>query len=256
MSTVHRLRDTNGRSVRARKHDLYKAKGTLRQSSVCCESRAVCHTGQWTGGPGEGRSVLTFPKKQILFSQGEAAESVFYIQMGRIKLTVVSAQGKEAVVAMLERGAFLGESCLAGQTVRTATAIAVEDSCLVRIDKHVMTRLLHEEPAFSELFLAHLLSRTIRIQEDVLDQLFNPIEKRLARMLLLLAHLEQEDRTEATIPKISQETLAAMIGTTRARVNFVLNRFRTLGRIDYNGKQHANGELHVHRSLRTVVLDD
>jgi len=195
--------------------------------------------------------VLTFPKKQILFSQGEAAESVFYIQMGQIKLTVVSAQGKEAVVAMLERGAFLGESCLAGQTVRTATAIAVEDSCLVRIDKHVMTRLLHEEPAFSELFLAHLLSRTIRIQEDVLDQLFNPIEKRLARMLLLLAHLEQEDRTEATIPKIRQETLAEMIGTTRARVSFFMNKFRTLGFVHYDFDR-----LHVHRSLRTVVRDD
>ena len=142
------------------------------------------------------------------------------------------------------------------QTVRTATAIAVEDSCLVRIDKEVMIRLLHEEPAFSELFLAHLLSRNIRIQEDLVDHLFNPSEKRLARVLLLLAHLENEARTEAAIPRISQETLAEMIGTTRSRVSFFLNRFRTLGLIDYNGKQYANGELYVHRSLRTVVLDD
>jgi CRP/FNR family transcriptional regulator, cyclic AMP receptor protein len=210
----------------------------------------MCHTGQWTGDPGDGRSVLTSPKKQIIFSQGEAAGAVFYIQAGQVKLTVVSPQGKEAVVAMLERGAFFGESCLAGQTVRAAIAIAGEDSCLVRTDKHVMIRLLHEEPAFSELFLAHLLSRTIRIQEDVVDHLFNPVEKRLAQMLLLLAHLEQEDRTEATIPKVSQETLAEMIGTTRSRVRFFLSKFRKLGFIHY----HAG--MHVHSSLLNIVLHD
>jgi len=256
MSMVSRLRDTNGRSVRARTHDSYKAKGTFQEMSVCRESLAVCHKDQWTGGPGEGRTVVTVPKKQILFSQGEAAGAVFYIQAGQVKLTVVSPQGKEAVVALLERGGFFGESCLAGATVRTKTAIAVEDSCLVHIDKEVMIRLLHEEPACYELFLTHLLSRNMRIQEDLVDQLFNPSEKRLARALLLLAHLENEARTEAAIPRISQETLAAMIGTTRSRVSFFLNRFRTLGLIDYNGKQYANGELHVHRSLRTVVLDD
>ena len=250
MSTVHRLRDTNGRSVPARRRDSYQAKGTVRKSSVCHERLAVCHTGRWTWGPGEGRTVLTSPKKQILFSQGEAAGSVFYIQAGQVKLTVVSPQGKEAVVALLERGAFLGESCLAGATVRTKTAIAVEDSCLVRIDKEVMIRLLHEEPTVAELFLTHLLSRNMRMQEDIVDQLFNSSEKRLARVLLLLAHLEEDGKPEAVIPKINQETLAEMIGTTRSRVSFFLNRFRKRGFVHYDDR------LHVHRSLRTVVLDD
>jgi CRP/FNR family cyclic AMP-dependent transcriptional regulator len=216
MSPVHRLRDTNDRSVRARKHDSYKAKGKLPESSVCRESIAVCHKGRWTWDPGNGRTVLTSHNKQIFFSQGDAAEAVFYIQAGQVKLTVVSQQGKEAVVAMLERGAFFGESCLVGQTVRTATATAVEDSRLVRIDKDVMIRLLHEEPTFSELFLTHLLSRNLRIQEDLVDQLFNSSEKRLARVLLLMAHFEKEGSTEAASPKISQETLAEMIGTTRS----------------------------------------
>ena len=249
MSKVHFLQDTNDRSVPARSHDSYRAKGTIRESGVCHESLAVCHKGRWICGPGEGRTVLTTPKKQIIFSQGEAAGSVFYIQAGQVKLTVVSSQGKEAVVALLEPGAFFGESCLAGRTVRTKTATAVEDSRLVRIDKEVMIRLLHEEPAFSELFLTHLLSRNLRIQEDLVDQLFNPAEKRLARALLLLTHLEKEDRTEAALPKISQETLAEIIGTTRSRVSFFLNRFRKLGFVLYDDR------LHVHRSLRTVVLD-
>ena len=256
MSTVSRLRDTNGRSVRARRHNSYKVQGTVRESSVCRESLAVCHKGLGTWDAGKGSTVLTSPKKQMIFSQGEAAGSVFYIQTGQVKLTVVSPEGKEAVVAILERGAFFGESCLAGATVRTTTASALEDSCLVRIDKEVMIRLLHEEPTFSELFLIHLLSRNLRIQEDFVDQLFNSSEKRLARALLLLAHLETEDSTEAAIPKVSQETLAEMIGTTRARVSFFLNKFHKLGFIDYYGKLAAKGELHVHRSLRTVVLDD
>ncbi len=192
--------------------------------------------------------MLTSPKKQMIFSQGEAADAVFYIQAGQVKLTVVSPEGKEAVVAMLERGAFFGESCLAGRTVRTTTATALEDSCLVRIDKDVMIRLLHEEPTFSELFLTHLLSRNMRIQEDLVDQLFNSSEKRLARVLLLLAHFEKDGSTEAAIPKLSQETLAEMIGTTRARVSFFMKRFRTMGFILYD-----NGGWHVHRSLCTVV---
>ena len=256
MSTVSRLRDTNGRSVRARRHDLYKAKGTVRESSVCLESLAVCHKDQWTWGPGKGRTVLMFPKKQIIFSQGEASGSVFYIQAGQVKLIVVSPEGKEAVVAILERGAFFGESCLAGLTVRTKTAIAMEDSCLVRIEKDVMIRLLHEKPTFSELFLTYLLSRNIRIQEDLVDQLFNSSEKRLARALLLLAHLGEDGKPEAVIPKINQETLAEMIGTTRARVSCFMNKFRKMGFIGYASEQHAKRELHVHRSLRTVVLDD
>jgi CRP/FNR family cyclic AMP-dependent transcriptional regulator len=250
MSTVHRLRDTNGRTIRARRHDSYKAKRTLLESSVCCESLAVCHTGRWTWAPGRERTVLTSRTKQILFSQGEAADAVFYIQEGQVKVTVVSLQGKEAVVAILERGTFLGESCLAGQTVRTATATAVEDSRLVRIEKDVMIRLLHEEPTFYKLFLTHLLSRNIRIQEDLVDHLFNPSEKRLARVLLLLSHFGEDGKPEAVIPKINQETLAEMIGTTRSRVSFFLNRFRKMGFVHYDDRWH------VHRSLRTVVLDD
>jgi CRP/FNR family transcriptional regulator, cyclic AMP receptor protein len=200
---------------------------------------------------GDGITSLTPPKKQILFSQGETADAVFYIQAGQVKLTVVSPQGKEALVGILERGAFFGESCLSGQTVRTNTAIAMEDSRLVRIEKNVMIRLLHDEPAFSELFLTHLLSRNMRIQEDLVDHLFNPSEKRLARVLLLMAHCEKEGRTEVAIPKISHETLAEMIGTTRSRVSFFMNKFRTMGCINYDSDW-----LHVHRSLRTVVRDD
>ena len=248
MSMKLHLQDTIGRSVRTRGARFLPAKGTLPESSVCRERIAGCHTGRWTWDTGNGRTALTFHKKQIIFSQGDAAGTVFYIQAGQIKLTVVSPQGKEAVIAMLERGAFLGESCLAGQTVRPATATAVEDSRLVRIDKEVMIRLLHEEPAFSELFLTHLLSRNMRIQEDVVDHLFNSSEKRLARVLLLLAHCEKDGRTEASLPKLSQETLAEMIGTTRARVSFFMKRFRKMGFLLYD-----NGGWHVHRSLYNVL---
>lgn len=197
-----------------------------------------------------GKTTLTSPRKHTIFSQGDAAEAVFYIQAGKVKLTVVSQQGKEAVVAILEEGAFLGESCLAGQTVRTATATALEDSTIVRIDKETMIRVLHEEPAFAELFTAYLLAHSIRIQEDLVDQLFNSSEKRLARVLLLLAHFGKEGKPETVIAKISQETLAEMIGTTRSRVSFFMNKFRKLGFIDYNG------ELHVHSSLLNIVLHD
>ena len=197
-----------------------------------------------------GKTTLTSPRKHTIFSQGDAAEAVFYIQAGKVKLTVVSQQGKEAVVAILEEGAFFGESCLAGQTVRTATATALEDSTIVRIDKETMIRVLHEEPAFAELFTAYLLAHSIRIQEDLVDQLFNSSEKRLARVLLLLAHFGKEGKPETVIAKISQETLAEMIGTTRSRVSFFMNKFRKLGFIDYNG------ELHVHSSLLNIVLHD
>ena len=199
---------------------------------------------------GQGKTSLISPKKHTIFSQGDAAEAVFYIQAGKVKLTVVSKQGKEAVVAILERGAFFGESCLAGQVIRTATASAVEDSTIVRIDKDAMIRVLHEEPTFAELFMAYLLEHTIRIQEDLVDQLFNSSEKRLARVLLLLAHFGKEGKPETVIAKISQETLAEMIGTTRSRVSYFMNKFRKLGFIDYNG------ELHVHSSLLNVVLHD
>ena len=199
---------------------------------------------------GQGKTSLVFPKKLTIFSQGDAAEAVFYIEAGKVKLTVVSQQGKEAVIAIVERGAFFGESCLAGQTIRTMTATAVEECNLVRIDKEAMGRVLHEEPAFTELFLSYLLARTIRIEEDLVDHLFNSSEKRLARALLLLAHFGKEGEPETVIAKISQETLAEMIGTTRSRVSFFMNKFRKLGFIDYNG------EVHVHSSLLNVVLHD
>ena len=199
---------------------------------------------------GRGKTSLKSPKKQIVYSQGDVAEAVFYIQGGKVKLSVVSQQGKEAVVAILEQGSFFGESCLAGQIVRTATATALEDSSIVRIDKDAMLRVLHEEPTFAELFMSYLLAHTIRIQEDLVDQLFNSSEKRLARILLLLAHFGKEGKPEPVIAKVSQEMLAEMIGTTRSRVSFFMNKFRKLGFIDYNG------ELHVHSSLLNIVLHD
>ena len=205
---------------------------------------------------GRGSTILLFPKKQTIFSQGEAAEAVFYIRAGKVKLTVVSQQGKEAVIAILEQGAFLGQSCLAGQAVRTATATAVDETDIVQIAKEAMIRVLHEEPAFAEVFMTYLLAHSIRIKEDLVDHLFNSSEKRLARALLLLAHFGKEGKPETVIAKISQETLAEMIGTTRSRVSFFMNKFRKLGFIDYKGGLRRNGGLHVHSSLLNVVLHD
>jgi CRP/FNR family transcriptional regulator, cyclic AMP receptor protein len=199
---------------------------------------------------GSGKTTLQIRKKQILFSQGDAAEAVFYILKGQVKLTVVSRQGKEAVVAVLGGGDFLGESCLAGQPKRLATATSLEDSTVVRIDKTVMTRVLRDEPTFAELFLTYLLSRNVRIQEDLVDQLFNSAEKRLARILLLLANFGKEGKPEPVIAQVSQEMLAEMIGTTRSRVSFFMNKFRKLGFLNYNGG------LHVHSSLLNIVLHD
>ncbi len=199
---------------------------------------------------GSGKTTLTSPKKQIIFSQGDAAEAVFYIQTGKIKISVVSQQGKEAIIAVLEKGSFFGEGCLAGQLVCMATATTAEDTTLVRIDKTAMIRVLHNEPAFSELFLAYLLGRNIRIQEDLVDHLFNSSEKRLARILLLMAQFGKEGKPEPVVPKVSQEMLAEMIGTTRSRVSFFMNKFRKLGFVYYNGG------LHVHSSLLNIVLHD
>lgn len=199
---------------------------------------------------GSGKTLLRTRKKDRIFSQGDAAEAVFYIQTGRVKLTVVSQQGKEAVVAILEAGSFFGEACLAGQLVCIATATSLESSSIVRIDKQTMVDALHSEPAFAELFLSYLLSRNIRIQEDLVDQLFNSSEKRLARLLLLLAHFGKEGKPEPVIPKISQETLAEMVGTTRSRVSFFMNKFKKMGFLEYNGG------LHVHSSLLNIVLHD
>jgi CRP/FNR family transcriptional regulator, cyclic AMP receptor protein len=198
-----------------------------------------------------GRSISGYRKDQIVYTQGEPADSVFYIRSGKVKQTVVSEQGKEAVVALLETGDFFGEGCLTGQPLRLATVSAVAESVIVRITKAGITRVIHEEPAFAELFIAHLLARNSRVEEDLVDQLFNSSEKRLARTLLLLANFGKEGRPEPIMAKISQETLAEMIGTTRSRVSFFMNRFRKLGLIDYNG-----GQIEVHSSLLNVVLHE
>jgi CRP/FNR family transcriptional regulator, cyclic AMP receptor protein len=189
-------------------------------------------------------------KKQIIFSQGSPADAVFYIEKGKVKLTVLSARGKEAVVAILETGDFFGEGCLAGQPLRMATASAITDCSVLRVQKETMVRMLHNEPALSELFMTYLLSRNIRIEEDLVDQLFNSSEKRLARILLLLTQFGKNGQQEAVVPRISQETLAEMVGTTRSRVSFFMNKFRKLGFVDYNGG------LQVHSSLLSVVLHD
>jgi len=201
-------------------------------------------------GIGRGRTVAKYPKNQRVFSQDDEADSVFYIQKGRVKVTVVSEHGKEAVVAILGKDEFLGEGCLAGQTLRMATATAMNDCEIMRLEKQILIKTLHEQPLFAELFVAHLLARTIRVEEDLVDQLFNSSEKRLARALLLLANFGKEGKPEPIIAKVSQETLAEMIGTTRSRVSFFMNRFRKLGFISYNGV------MEVHSSLLNVVLND
>jgi CRP/FNR family cyclic AMP-dependent transcriptional regulator len=197
-----------------------------------------------------GRTILKSRDGQIIFSQGEPADAVFYIQKGRVKLTVVSEQGKEAVVAILGKGDFFGEGCLAGQPVRMASATAMVECEIMRLAKAAVVRVIHDEPSFSEMFMSHLLIRKIRVEADLVDQLFNSSEKRLARALLLLANFGREGKPEPVIAKISQETLAEMIGTTRSRVSSFMNKFRQLGLIDYNGK------LEVYSSLLNVVLHD
>jgi CRP/FNR family cyclic AMP-dependent transcriptional regulator len=200
---------------------------------------------------GEGRKVMSFPKKQTIFAQGDVADEVFYIQEGKVRLTVVSKVGKEATLGILSQGDFFGEGVLAGQHLRMGSASAMTDCELLRIDKKAMMLALHREHTFSDLFVAYLLARNIRYEEDLVDQLFNSSEKRLARLLLLLAHFGKEGAPETIIPKISQETLAEMIGTTRSRVSFFMNRFRELGFLDY-----GEGGLQVHSSLLNVVLHD
>jgi CRP/FNR family transcriptional regulator, cyclic AMP receptor protein len=199
---------------------------------------------------GSGRTMAKYRKNQKVFAQGDPADSVYYVQKGRVKVTVVSGLGKEAVVAILEKDEFFGEGCLTGQQMRIATVTAIADCEIMRIEKTALIRTLQEQPAFSEVFLAHILLRTIRVEEDLVDQLFNSSEKRLARALLLLANFGKEGKPEAIIAKVSQETLAEMIGTTRSRVSFFMNKFRKLGFISYNGK------LEVHSSLLGVVLND
>ena len=198
-----------------------------------------------------GRKTAVFPEKQTIFVQGDSSDAVFYIQKGKVKLTVVSRTGKEATIGILNDGDFLGEACLSGQRLRLCSATAMADCCVMRIEKKAMIAVLHRERAFSDMFMTYLLARNIRYEEDLVDQLFNPSEKRLARVLLLLAHIGKEGKHEAVIPKLSQETLAEMIGTTRSRVSFFMNRFRTLGFVDY-----GESGLEVHSSLMSVVLHD
>ena len=201
-----------------------------------------------------GQSIGKYRKGQIVFSQGDAADAVFYIQKGKVKLTVVSEQRKEAVVAILSSDDFFGEGCLAGQDQGISTVKTMTDSTITRLEKSAILRLLHKETTFSEMFIAHLLGRSIRFEADLVDQLFNSSEKRLARMLLLLANFGKETKPEPIIAKISQETLAEMIGTTRSRVSFFMNKFRDLGFIAYNGS--TEGGIEVHSSLLNAVLHD
>ena len=199
---------------------------------------------------GTGKMILEFHKNQHVFEQGDIADAVFYIQRGKVKLTVVSEQGKEAVVAILEPGQFFGEGCMNGHTQRISTTTAMEDCIITSISKAAMIAAIHDEPKFSELFMAYLLTRNSRIEEDLIDQLFNSSERRLARLLLLLANFGKEGDPQPISPNISQETLAEMIGTTRSRVSHFMNKFRKLGLISYNGK------IEVHNSLLSAVLHE
>ena len=196
------------------------------------------------------RKIRAFSKKQPIFVQGDSSDAVFYIQKGKVRLTVVSKSGKEATIGILNEGDFFGEGCLAGQTLRLFSTTAMTDCSVMQIDKTYMMEVLHREHAFSDMFVAHLLTRNIRYEEDLVDQLFNSSEKRLAQILLLLAHFDKEGKQETLIANVSQETLAEMIGTTRSRVSFFMNRFRKLGFIDY----HGGDDLQVHSSLLNIVL--
>jgi CRP/FNR family cyclic AMP-dependent transcriptional regulator len=217
---------------------------------MATKRRRAFDTKSFLARVGNGRSIGKYRKGQVVFSQGDPGDAVFYIQKGKAKLTVVSEQGKEAVIAILGTDEFFGEGCLAGQMQRIATVTAMTDSVIARLEKVAIIDVIHREPAFSELFVAHLLGRSIRVEADLVDQLFNSSEKRLARLLLLLANFGKEAAPETVIAKISQETLAEMIGTTRSRVSFFMNKFRKLGFIEYNGG------IEVHSSLLNVVLHD
>jgi len=199
-----------------------------------------------------GRKIAAFSKKQTIFVQGDPSDAVFYIQQGKVRLTVVSKGGKEATIGVLNEGDFFGEGCLTGQPLRLCAATAMTDCSVMRIDKKAMMEVLHREHTFSDMFVAYLLTRNIRYEADLVDQLFNSSEKRLARILLLLAHFGKDGVHETPIPNISQETLAEMIGTTRSRVSFFMNRFRKLGFVDY----HGGDDVRVHSSLLNIVLHD
>jgi len=203
---------------------------------------------------GDGRKIVSVPKKQMIFAQGDRADAIFYVQKGKVRLTVVSKEGKEATIAIVSEQSFFGEGALAGQVLRMGSAAAMTDCELLRVERKAMMDVLHRENSLSDLFVAYLLARNIRYEEDLVDQLFNSSEKRLARVLILLAHFGKEGIPQTVIPKISQEALAAMVGTTRSRVSFFMNRFRKMGFIDYAGG--PEGALQVHTSLLNVVLHD
>jgi CRP/FNR family cyclic AMP-dependent transcriptional regulator len=211
---------------------------------------AAFDVGSFLANVGEGATHLARDENQIIFSQGDDADAAFYIEKGKVKVTVLSSKGKEAVLAIFGNGDFFGEGCLTGQLRRMATASTMSDCKIVRLEKAAIVRLLHDEHVFADMFTSFLLQRNIRVEEDLVDQLFNSSEKRLARILLLLANFGKEGRPETVIPKVSQETLAQMVGTTRGRVNCFMNKFRRLGFIEYNGK------LEIHSSLLNVILHD
>ena len=203
------------------------------------------------GKTADGQSLATYQKQQVVFAQGEPADALFYLQSGKVKITVLSQQGKEAVLVLLGPGDFFGEGCLNGQTQRMTSALVMEESTIARVERAVVLRTLHEETAFADMFIAYLLGRNLRMESDLVDQLFNSSEKRLARLLLILANFGKEDsRPDTIIPKISQESLAEMVGTTRSRISFFMNKFRRLGLVDYNG------HMTIHRSLLNVILYD
>jgi len=222
----------------------------LMRQSLRSKPKPIFNPQSFLASIGRGKTHTDYSRNQKVFAQGDEAQAIFYIQKGKVKLTVVSNQGKEAVIAMLAGGDFFGEGCLAGQLLRMSTVTTLSECSIVRIEKSDTVRVLHDEPAFSEMFLHYLLSRNLRIEEDLVDHLFNSSEKRLARVLLLLANFGKEGKPETVIPKMSQETLAEIIGTTRSRVSFFMNKFRKLGFISYNG------HLEVHSSLLNVVLHD
>jgi CRP/FNR family cyclic AMP-dependent transcriptional regulator len=253
MSPARQPNSSPGRKKIARQTPLsptFQTEGSAIIPRVAAKKRPDFDPHAFLATIGEGRKLLHFKNKQGVFTQGDAADAVFYLQTGKVKLTVVSKTGKEATIGILSDGDFFGEGSLAGQALRMGSATAMTDCAALRIDKKAMMEALHREHEFSDLFVAYLLSRNIRYEEDLVDQLFNSSEKRLARILLLLAHFGKEGRPETLLPKISQETLAEMIGTTRSRVSFFMNRFRKLGFVRYNGG------LQVHSSLLNVVLHD
>ena len=233
--------------------DVAKSNGKGKPTLPAAERKAqAVDWAAFLAGISRGKTVLEYGANRTIFVQGDPADSVWYLQRGEVKLAVTSKQGKEAIVSVLGDNEFFGEGCLAGQPVRITSAVAVTDCTLYRIEKLLMVRLLHEDHGISQLFMTHMLSRNIRFEEDLVDQLFNSSERRLARILLLLAHFGKESRSETVHPGINQEHLAQMVGTTRSRVSHFMNKFRTLGFIDYAG----NGALTVNNGLMTVILSE